>query len=66
MRGLIQAIAADNDRQMADLIIGMRRLWRGQGMDGLLRRREAEAAAIALPDTIVLPESDLLRVTVEI
>lgn len=65
MRGLIKAIVDDNDRQMADLVLSMRRLWRGQGMDGLLRRREAEAAAIALPDTIRLPESDLLKITVE-
>lgn len=38
-------IAADLDG-IADQILAMRRLWEGQGLDGLLRRREDEAALV--------------------
>jgi hypothetical protein len=32
--------------KIADLIQAMKRLWRGQGLDGLLTRRDAEAKLI--------------------
>jgi len=44
MRELGQAIAARDYNRMAELILSMRRLWRGKGLDGLIARREDEAA----------------------
>jgi len=32
--------------KIADLIQHMKRLWQGQGLDGLLRRRDAEAKLV--------------------
>lgn len=60
MRQLIAAIQQDNDTLISDRILSMRRLWVNKGADGLLRRRTAEAAAISLPDTILISENDKL------
>ena len=61
MRDLIVAIKNDSDKEMADLIRSMMRLW--PNTLGLRRRREAEAALIELADT-PLDENDILKVIV--
>lgn len=61
MRDLITAIKNDDDREMADLIRAMTRLW--PNTLGLRRRREAEAALVELADTSV-SDSDILTVIV--
>lgn len=43
MRELLPAVVQQDYRRMADLFRGMKRLWVGQGVDGLIRRREDEA-----------------------
>jgi hypothetical protein len=61
MRDLITAIKNDDDKEMADLIRAMTRLW--PNTLGLRKRREAEAALVELADTSV-PDSDILTVIV--
>ena len=63
MLKLKQAIIDDNDTEMASLIRSMERLWVGQGMDGLVKRRELEAKYIAYPDTPI-PEDDKLLIEI--
>jgi len=43
MRAVRDAVAAGDLQEIADQIRAMKRLWVGKGMDGLLRRRDAEA-----------------------
>lgn len=43
MRELLPAVIQRDYRAMAALFRGMKRLWVGQGVDGLIRRREDEA-----------------------
>jgi hypothetical protein len=61
MRELIVAIKNDNDNEIADLILGMRRLW--PNTLGLRRRREAEAALVKLADDPI-NENDILTVVI--
>jgi hypothetical protein len=61
MRGLITAIKDDNDKEMADLIRSMCRLW--PDTPGLVTRRKTEAALIEQGDKPV-EESDILHLTV--
>jgi hypothetical protein len=61
MRQLIQAIKEDDDKKMADLILAMCRLW--PNVEGLRRRRRAEAELIMLPDTPI-PNSDKLEIII--
>lgn len=60
MRGLITAIKNDDDKEMADLIRAMVRLW--PNTPGLVRRRKTEAALIGMADT-PLPADDILTLT---
>jgi GH24 family phage-related lysozyme (muramidase) len=46
MRAIRDAVAAQNLQVIADQIRAMKRLWVGQGLDGLLKRRDAEAALV--------------------
>lgn len=51
MQAISGIIAGDGDqnaklRGIASQIVSMKRLWEGQGLDGLLRRRDAEAALV--------------------
>jgi hypothetical protein len=59
MRQLVDAIKADDDKKMADLILAMCRLW--PNIKGLKNRRKSEAELILLPDTPI-PDSDKLIV----
>lgn len=59
MRELVGAIKRDNDKEMADLLIAMCRLW--PGVKGLRNRRMSEAELVLLPDTPI-PDSDKLIV----
>jgi GH24 family phage-related lysozyme (muramidase) len=43
MRAVRDAVAAGDLQEIADQIRAMKRLWVGKGVDGLLRRRDAEA-----------------------
>ncbi len=43
MRQIRDALLAGRQEDVPDLIRAMKRLWVGQGLDGLIRRREAEA-----------------------
>jgi len=43
MRAVRDAVAAGDLQEIADQIRAMKRLWVGQGVDGLLKRRDAEA-----------------------
>ena len=43
MRAVRDAVARKDLREIAGQIRAMKRLWEGQGLDGLLRRRDAEA-----------------------
>lgn len=61
MRELITAIKNDDDKEIADLIRSMVRLW--PNTLGLRRRRIAEAQLIELADTPV-PDSDILKIDV--
>jgi hypothetical protein len=61
MRQLITAIQNDNDATMAALIRSMCRLW--PNTLGLRKRREAEAALIAMADTPI-PASEILIIEV--
>ncbi|MBC7890193.1 MAG: hypothetical protein H7Z13_20145 [Ferruginibacter sp.] len=61
MKQLIVAIKNDNDKEIADLIRSMCRLWPDTA--GLRRRRQAEAALIELADTPVA-EADVLKIIV--
>lgn len=60
MRGLITAIKNDNDKEIADLIRAMVRLW--PNTPGLVRRRKTEAALIEMAD-LPLPADDILTLT---
>lgn len=46
MRAIRDAVAADDLQEIADQLRAMKRLWIGKGLDGLLTRREAEAALV--------------------
>jgi hypothetical protein len=61
MRQLIIAIKDDDDKEIADLIRSMCRLW--PDTPGLLCRRKTEAALIEQAD-IPVPESDILKIIV--
>jgi GH24 family phage-related lysozyme (muramidase) len=43
MRAVRDAVANGDLQEIADQIRAMKRLWEGKGMDGLLKRRDAEA-----------------------
>ncbi|HEX4629413.1 MAG TPA: hypothetical protein VH188_00475 [Chthoniobacterales bacterium] len=43
MRAVRDAVAAGDLQEIADQIRAMKRLWEGKGLDGLLKRRDAEA-----------------------
>jgi GH24 family phage-related lysozyme (muramidase) len=43
MRAVRDAVADGDLQEIADQIRAMKRLWEGKGMDGLLKRRDAEA-----------------------
>lgn len=58
MRQLIDAIKEDNDKKMADLIRAMIRLW--PNIEGLKKRRRAEASLIELPDTPIAEADKLI------
>lgn len=44
MRSLVPAVKDRDYDRMSDLFLAMRRIWQNEGMGGLLRRREGEAA----------------------
>lgn len=46
MRLVRNAVAAGDIREIAVQIRAMQRLWKGKGLDGLIRRREGEAALV--------------------
>ena len=46
MRSIRSSVAAGNVRAIPGQIRSMKRLWIGKGLDGLLRRREAEARLV--------------------
>lgn len=43
MRAIRDAVAAGDLQEIADQLRAMKRIWEGKGLDGLLRRRDAEA-----------------------
>ena len=43
MRAIKDAVVAGDLQEIADQLRSMKRLWQGQGLDGLIERREAEA-----------------------
>ena|SRR2546423_1480922 len=43
MRAIRDAVAAGDLQQIANQLRSMKRLWEGKGLDGLLKRRDAEA-----------------------
>jgi len=43
MRAIRDAVPRGDLQEIADQLRAMKRLWKGQGLDGLLRRRDAEA-----------------------
>jgi hypothetical protein len=59
MKDLIVAIKNDSDKEIADLIRSMCRLW--PDTPGLLCRRKTEAALIEQADAVV-PETDILKI----
>jgi hypothetical protein len=59
MNLLIQAIKLDDDKQMSLLIRSMKRLWKNQGLNGLINRRELEAQYIEKQD-LPIPGNDEL------
>jgi GH24 family phage-related lysozyme (muramidase) len=46
MRAIRDAVAQGNLQEIANQLRAMKRLWQGQGMSGLLKRRDAEAALV--------------------
>jgi GH24 family phage-related lysozyme (muramidase) len=46
MRNIRDAVARGDLQTIADQLRAMKRLWAGKGMDGLLKRRDAEAALV--------------------
>jgi GH24 family phage-related lysozyme (muramidase) len=46
MRAVRDAVAEKDLREIVRQIRAMKRIWEGQGLDGLLRRRDAEADLI--------------------
>lgn len=46
MRAIRDAVAAQDLQKIADQIRAMKRLWTGKGLDGLLKRRDDEAALV--------------------
>ena len=46
MRAVRDAVAQKDLQEIANQIRAMKRLWEGKGLDGLLRRREAEAKLV--------------------
>ena len=46
MRAIRDAVAEDDLQEIADQLRAMKRLWVGRGLDGLLTRRDAEAALV--------------------
>lgn len=46
MREVREAVARGDVQAIADAIRSMKRLWEGQGLDGLLTRRDAEAGLV--------------------
>jgi GH24 family phage-related lysozyme (muramidase) len=46
MRAVRDAVEEEDLQEIADQIRAMKRLWVGKGLDGLLRRRDAEAALV--------------------
>ena len=46
MREIRQAVPTKNLKAIASSLRSMKRLWRGKGQDGLLKRREAEAKMV--------------------
>ena len=46
MRAIRDAVAEDDLQEIADQLRAMKRLWVGSGLDGLLTRRDAEAALV--------------------
>ncbi len=46
MRAIRDAVQTRNLQEIANQLRSMKRLWAGQGMDGLIRRREAEAELV--------------------
>ena len=61
MRQLITAIKDDDDKEIADLIRSMCRLW--PDTIGLRKRRQAEAALVELAD-VAVPDSDILQIQI--
>ena len=43
MRAIRGAVAEGDLQEIADQLRAMKRLWEGKGLDGLLKRRDAEA-----------------------
>ena len=52
MRGVRDAVAAGDLQEIANQIRAMKRLWIGKGVDGLLKRRDAEARLVETGLTI--------------
>ena len=46
MRNIRDAVARGDLQEIANQLRAMKRLWEGKGMDGLLKRRDAEAALV--------------------
>jgi GH24 family phage-related lysozyme (muramidase) len=53
MRAIRDAVAAGDLQEIANQIRAMKRLWVGKGVDGLLKRRDAEARLVESGLTIV-------------
>jgi GH24 family phage-related lysozyme (muramidase) len=53
MRAVRDAVAAGDLQEIANQIRAMKRLWVGKGLDGLLKRRDAEARLVESGLTIV-------------
>lgn len=71
MRAIKQAMAAGHFAEIPDLIRAMKRIWSGRGVDGLLRRRDREAAlferglkAMSADDSAGLQPKDSTMTTV--
>jgi GH24 family phage-related lysozyme (muramidase) len=52
MRAVRDAVAAGDLQEIATQIRAMKRLWVGKGVDGLLKRRDAEARLVETGLTI--------------
>jgi len=46
MRAIRDAVVEEDLQEIADQLRSMKRLWEGKGLDGLLKRREAEALLV--------------------